>query len=85
LTFGAIIGLGYSKRNQLDDEENAGISNNVIQNPLFGTVISPTYVAPNPYADGVQLFNAIGQNSSGNRTWILQDNINGGVKTDLLN
>lgn len=80
LTFGAIIGLGYSKRNQLDDEENAGISNNVIQNPLFGTVISPTYVAPNPYADGVQLFNAIGQNSSGNRTWILQDNINGGVK-----
>lgn len=80
LTFGTILGLGYSKRNQLDDEENTGISSNVIQNALFGSVLSPSYVAPNPYSNGVELFNAIGQNSAGNRAWILQDNINGGVR-----
>ena len=80
LTFGTIIGLGYSKRNQLDDETNTGISGNVIQNPLFGSVLSPTYVLPSPYANGQELYNVIGQNSAGNRQWILQDNINGGIQ-----
>lgn len=80
LTFGSIIGLGYSKRNQLDDETNSTINGNVIQNALFGGVLSPAYVAPSPYADGQALFNAIGQNTAGNRQWILQDNINGGVR-----
>ncbi|KQT22945.1 SusC/RagA family TonB-linked outer membrane protein [Chryseobacterium sp. Leaf405] len=80
LTFGSIIGLGYSKRNQLDDETNTGIAGNVLQNPLFGGVLSPTYVAPSPYANGQELFNAIGQSSAANRAYILQDNINGGIK-----
>ncbi|HCN50946.1 MAG TPA: SusC/RagA family TonB-linked outer membrane protein [Chryseobacterium sp.] len=80
LTFSAIMGLGYSKRNQLDDETNDGISNNVLQNPLFGSILSPTYVAPSPYANGQDLYNAIKGNTAGNRAWILQDNINGGIR-----
>ncbi|UEQ75498.1 SusC/RagA family TonB-linked outer membrane protein [Chryseobacterium arthrosphaerae] len=80
LTFSAIMGLGYSKRNQLDDETNDGIASNVLQNPLFGSVLSPTYVAPSPYTNGQDLYNAIKGNTSGNRAWILQDNINGGIR-----
>jgi TonB-linked SusC/RagA family outer membrane protein len=80
LTFGAIVGLGYSKRHQLDDETNTAINANVIQNPLFGGVLSPTYMAPSPYSNGRELFNAIGQNSAAYRPWILHDNINGGIQ-----
>lgn len=83
LTFGMILGLGYSKRNQLDDETNTGIRNNVIQNPLFGSILSPSYVAPSPYANGRELYNAIGQNTAGNRPWILYDNINGGIRNQF--
>lgn len=80
LTFGAILGLGYSKRNQLDDETNTAISGNVIQNPLFGGVLSPTYLAPSPYSNGRDLYNAIGTASAAYRPWILQDIINGGIR-----
>lgn len=80
LTFGAILGLGYSKRNQLDDETNTAINANVIQNPLFGGVLSPSFLEPSPYNNGRELFDAIGQNSTGYRPWVLQDNINGGIR-----
>ena len=80
LTFGTIIGLGYSKRNQLDDETNSGISNNTLQNPLFGGVLSRPYIAPSPYANGRDLFNAVGGDTAASRQWILQDNINGGIR-----
>lgn len=83
LNYGTIIGLGYSRRNQLDDETNTAINANVIQNPLFGSVLSPTYVAPSPYSNGKELFDAIGTNSAGNRPWILQDIINGGVRNQF--
>src|SRR5690606_1191141 len=33
------ISVAYSKRHQLDSETNANISNNVVQNPLFGSVL----------------------------------------------
>lgn len=79
LTFSTILGLGYSKRNQLDDETNTGIAGNVLQNPLFGGVLSPTYDTPSPYSNGQQLYNAIGNNTN-YRHWILQDNINGGIR-----
>lgn len=79
-TFGTIVGLGFSKRNQLDDETNTAINANVIQNPLFGGVLSPTYLAPSPYSNGRDLFNAIGTNSTIARPWVLQDNINGGIR-----
>jgi TonB-linked SusC/RagA family outer membrane protein len=79
LTFGSIIGLGYSRRNQLDGETNTGISNNIIQNPLFGGVFSRPYIGASPYANGQELFNAI-KSDTNNREWILQDNINGGIR-----
>ncbi|WP_288446602.1 SusC/RagA family TonB-linked outer membrane protein [uncultured Chryseobacterium sp.] len=80
LTFGAIMGLGYSRRNQLDDETNTGIANNTLQNPLFGGVLSLPYAAPSPYANGLELYNAIKGDATNNRQWILQDNINGGIR-----
>ncbi|UZT96681.1 SusC/RagA family TonB-linked outer membrane protein [Chryseobacterium fluminis] len=83
LTFNTIVGLGYSKRNQLDDETNAAINANVIQNPLFGGVLSPSFMAPSPYNNGRELFNAIGQNSAANRPYILYDNINGGIRNQF--
>lgn len=79
-TYGMQLGLGYSKRNQLDDETNTAINANVIQNPLFGSIISPTYLSASPYSNGRDLFNAIGSNTVGYRPWILQDNINGGIR-----
>ena len=80
LTFGSIIGLGYSKRNQLDDETNVGIANNTLQNPLFGGILSRPYIGPSPYANGQELFNAIKSDATNNRQWVLQDNINGGIR-----
>jgi hypothetical protein len=52
LTFGSIMGLGYSKEISLDDETNAGIANNTLQNPLFGGILSRPYIGPSPYANG---------------------------------
>lgn len=80
LTFGSIIGLGYSRRNQLDDETNTTISSNTLQNPLFGGVLSRPYIGPSPYANGQELFNAIKSDATNNRQWVLQDNINGGIR-----
>ncbi|WP_162926072.1 SusC/RagA family TonB-linked outer membrane protein [Chryseobacterium aurantiacum] len=80
LTFGSIIGLGYSKRNQLDDETNSKISSNTLQNPLFGGILSRPYIGPSPYANGSELFNAIKSDATNNRQWVLQDNINGGIR-----
>jgi TonB-linked SusC/RagA family outer membrane protein len=81
LTFGAILGLGFSKRNQLDDETNAAINANTIQNPLFGTVLSAPYLPAPTFSNGLGLFNQIGQTSAnGNGAYILYDNINGGIR-----
>lgn len=84
LTFGAIIGIGYSKRNQLDDETNTAINANTVQNPLFGTVLSAPYLAAPTFTDGLGLFNQIGQASgNGNGAYILYDNINGGIRNQF--
>jgi TonB-linked SusC/RagA family outer membrane protein len=84
LTFGAILGLGFSKRNQLDDETNANINANTVQNPLFGTVLSAPYLAAPTFSDGLGLFNQIGTASGGgNGAYILYDNINGGIRNQF--
>ncbi|MDM1552746.1 SusC/RagA family TonB-linked outer membrane protein [Empedobacter falsenii] len=74
------VAIGYSKRNQLDQETNSGIDNNVVQNPLFGTLLSPATLAPYRFANGRDMYNQIGSNTSGRSAWILQDIINGGLK-----
>ncbi|MDO4880757.1 MAG: SusC/RagA family TonB-linked outer membrane protein [Capnocytophaga sp.] len=78
-TYSAQIGLGYSKRNQLDEETNSDIANNSIQNPLLG-VFMPSILERNPYANGRELFNAIGRNFSGKNAWVLYEIINGGIQ-----
>ncbi|MDH1882874.1 SusC/RagA family TonB-linked outer membrane protein [Empedobacter sp. GD03797] len=79
-TYTSQLALGYSKRNQLDQETNTGVNNNVVQNPLFGTLLSPASLAPYRFADGRDMYNQIGSNTSGRSAWILYDIINGGVK-----
>jgi len=84
LTFGAILGLGFSKRNQLDDETNTAIQANTVQNPLFGTVLSAPYLAAPTFSNGLGLFNQIGQASAnGNGAYILYDNIMGGIRNQF--
>lgn len=74
------VAVGYSKRNQLDQETNSGIDNNVVQNPLFGTLLSPSTLAKYSFANGRDMYNQIGGNTSGRSAWILYDIINGGIK-----
>ncbi|MFS4430098.1 SusC/RagA family TonB-linked outer membrane protein [Chryseobacterium sp. S90] len=84
LTFGAIIGLGFSKRNQLDDETNTAINANTVQNPLFGTVLSAPYLPAPTFSNGLGLFNQIGTASgNGNGAYILYDNIMGGIRNQF--
>lgn len=68
------LALGYSKRNQLDQETNGGVNNNTIQNPLHGALVGLPYIAPSPYNTGSELLAAIGTNFAGsNDTYVLQD------------
>lgn len=75
----AIIGLGYSKRSQLNQEGNSGINGNVVQNPLIGSFIALPYLRSGQYATGRDLFNAIGTASSanGNFAYVLEDVLKG--------
>lgn len=87
------VALGYSKRNQLDQETNGGVDNNTIQNPLHGGLMGLPYFTPSPYNTGAELFDAIGQDFSGaNDTYVLQDILREGSlpstytdKTAILN
>lgn len=79
LTYSAQVGLGYSKRNQLDAETNSQIDANSIQNPLLGILSGPNYLAPSPYSNGRELFNAIGRQFSGKNNWVLTEIMNGGI------
>lgn len=68
------ISLGYSKRNQLNQETNDGVNNNTIQNPLHGGLMGLPYLPTSPYNTGAELLAAIGTNFSGsNDTYVLQD------------
>lgn len=79
-TYSANIGLGYSKRSQLDQEENSGINANSIQNVLFGGILSNPTLAPYPYKNGTEMFAAIGTAVSAYRPYVLYDNMIGGVQ-----
>jgi TonB-linked SusC/RagA family outer membrane protein len=91
--FDTQLALGYSKRNQLDQETNSGVNNNTIQNPLHGAIMGLPYLPPSPYGTGQQLLTAIGSNFDGaNDTYVLQDILRDGSlpsmysdKTAILN
>lgn len=76
-TYGAQVALSYSKRHQLDQETNDGVSNNVIQNPLFGYLLAMPNLDPYRWANGREMYNEIGGRYV--HTHILQDVINGGI------
>lgn len=68
----AFVNVAYSKRHELDSETNGGISNNVIQNPLFGSVLGMPYMSPFA-GNGRDLWNAIGTTlGGGNYAYVLQ-------------
>lgn len=68
------IAVGYSKRNQLNQETNDGVNNNTIQNPLHGALTGLPYLPTTPYETGADLFAGIGTNFAGaNDTYVLQD------------
>ncbi len=76
--YGAQVALSYSRRHQLDEETNTGIRNNSIQNPLHGANAGLPYIAPGQYANGQQLYDAIGTNfDGGNNIFVLEDILKG--------
>jgi TonB-linked SusC/RagA family outer membrane protein len=76
--YGAQVALSYSRRHQLDEETNTGIRNNSIQNPLHGANAGLPYIAAGQYANGQQLYEAIGTNfDGGNNIFVLEDILKG--------
>lgn len=80
-TYSSNVAVGYSKRNQLDQEENgANVNNNTIQNALFGTIVANPALAPYNFSSGRDLYNQYGGSVSDIGPYILYDNTFGGVK-----
>lgn len=78
-TYSSQIALGYSKRNQLLQETNSGVNNNLIQNPLLGSLMGLPYIAPNSFQSGQELYDAIGTDfNAGNAIYVLEDNLKSG-------
>ncbi|MEA1849634.1 MULTISPECIES: SusC/RagA family TonB-linked outer membrane protein [unclassified Chryseobacterium] len=78
------IGLGYSRRHQLEEETRTDITSNVIQNPLLGSIVGLPTLAPGLYANGQDLLNNIGSDfSNGNNVYVLQDILKGTLPNKL--
>lgn len=73
--YGTNLTMAFSKRHQLGQETNANVNNNVIQNPLQGSLTGVPYYAENFYpGSGQALFDLIGTNfDAGNSILALQD------------
>lgn len=81
----AQVGLGFSKRNQLDEETNSNITSNTIQNPLLASILGARYIEPYNYVNGRDLYNKIGADfQNGRSVWVLSDIINGGVMKEYI-
>lgn len=79
-TYASQVAIGYSKRNQLDQETNGDINNNTIQNPLLGALAGLPYAAAGQFKNGYELFDTIGTNFNGpNDTYVLEDILNGSM------
>lgn len=78
-TYGSQLAVGFSRRNQLNQEANGNVDNNVIQNPLHGSLMGLPYSEAGQYATGNDLFTAIGTNFNGaNDTFVLEDVLKSG-------
>lgn len=79
-TYSSQLALGYSVRNQLNQENNSGVDNNSIQNPLLGALGGLPYVTPGQFENGYDLIAAIGTDFSGpNDTYVLEDILKGSM------
>ncbi|HFK5529488.1 TPA: SusC/RagA family TonB-linked outer membrane protein [Elizabethkingia anophelis] len=79
LTFSALAAIGFSRRNQLNQETDSDLTANSIQNPLLGSLIGLPYVKSGQFKTGQELLNAIGGNTSRvNSIYILEDNLREG-------
>lgn len=63
-TYNAQVGLGYSKRNQLIQETNGNVNNNIIQNPLQGSLLGNPALPSNYANTGLELFNLLTENGT---------------------
>jgi len=73
-TYASQLALGYSRRNQLGQETTDAVNNNSIQNPLHGSMTGLPYVLPNQFANGGDLYDAIGTDFNGaNDTYVLEN------------
>jgi len=73
-TYSSQLAVGFSRRNQLNQEANGAVNNNTIQNPLHGSIMGLPYAAPGKYANGQELHTAIGTTFAGaNDTYVLED------------
>lgn len=73
-SYSSLVALGYSKRNELNQEANSNINNNTVQNPLHGSVMALPWGMPGMFTDGMDLFDYMGFDTSGNNGfYILED------------
>ncbi|MFY8189177.1 MAG: SusC/RagA family TonB-linked outer membrane protein [Flavobacterium sp.] len=83
--YGVNSNVSYSVRNQLEAETRTDISGNVLQNPLQGMLTSPSYLDPNNYIDGQQLFDEFGGPSFLITPYMLMDYLTPGNITNNYN
>lgn len=86
-TYGTNFTVGYSKRNQLDQETSTTINNNSIQNLLLGALSALPYTNPSMYpGTGQGLYDIIGTDFTyGNGNLVLYDILTEGNIPNRIN
>lgn len=80
-TYSSQIGLGFSRRHQLDEETNRDINANIAQNPLIGMVTGLSFWRSGVFKNGTETFDGINGNTGfGRAIYLLEDLVNGGFK-----
>ena len=85
--YGTNLTLALSKRFELGQETNSGINNNVVQNPLLGSLTGVPYYGSDFYpGTGQGLFDLVGTDfDGGNTTLVLQDLLQDGNQPNRFN
>jgi TonB-linked SusC/RagA family outer membrane protein len=86
-TYGTNFTAAFSKRHQLDQETSTSIYNNVVQNPLLGSLTALPYYNSSMYpGSGQALYDMIGTDfTNGNTTFVLQDILRPGNVPNQIN
>ncbi|NAW52031.1 SusC/RagA family TonB-linked outer membrane protein [Elizabethkingia argentiflava] len=79
LTYNTQIALGYSRRNELEQETQESLNSNIVQNPLHGYLLGDPTLPKARFSSGQDMFNQIGSNTNENRfVWLLEDYVRSG-------